>query len=90
MIADLTQTQAAADHSVSSAGTAPDSPELATVLFSLSSDNGNRLAVGAAGALLYGALLLYTSGFPQILPSEFPDCGLCHLLCSPSLPPPIS
>lgn len=90
MIAGLTQTQAAADHGVSSAGTIPNSPELATVLFSLSSDNGNRLAVGAAGALLYGALLLYTSAFPQILPSEFPDRGLCHLLRSPSLPPPVS
>lgn len=63
MIAGLTQTQAAAYHSVSSAGTVPNSPELATVLFSLRSENGNRLVVGAAGALLYGALLLYTSGF---------------------------
>lgn len=87
MIAALARTQAAADHSVSSAGTAPEAPELATVLFSLSSHNGSRLAVGA---LLYGALLLYTSGFPQISPSEFPGCGLCHSLCSPSLPPPIS
>lgn len=90
MIAGLTQTRAAACHSVSSAGTIPNSPELASVLFSLSSDNGNRLAVGEARTLLYEALLLYTSGFPQILPSEFPDRGLCHLLCSPSLPPPIS
>lgn len=90
MIAGLTQAQVTAYHSVSSAGTAPNSPELATVLFSLIFDNGNRLALGAARALLYGALFLYTSGFPQILPSEFPDCGLCHLLFSPSLPPPIS
>lgn len=66
------------------------SRELAAALFSFSSQNGSRLAVGAAGALLYGALLLYTSGFPHILPSEFPGCGLCHSLCSPSLPPPIS
>lgn len=86
MIAGFTQSQAAAYHSVSSAGTAPDSPELATVLFSLSAANGNGLAVGAAGALLYGALLLYTARFPQISPSEFPDGAI---RCAP-LPPPIS
>lgn len=58
MIAGLTQAQVAAYHSVSSAGTAPNSPELATVLFSLIFDNGNRLALGAAGALLYSCIPL--------------------------------